>query len=74
MDHMSVNAHASVHINLESTLAFSRQFAHLNPIESVWKQLNETVSLIVVGDEDEFHELVKNAFQQVAQRVSYTKK
>jgi transposase len=47
---------------------------HLNPIEQVWKQLKWTMSPIVVGDEDEFHELVKDVFEQVTQRVSYAKK
>ncbi|NHN63693.1 IS630 family transposase, partial [Haloarcula sp. JP-Z28] len=27
-----------------------------------------------VGDEDEFHELVKDVFEQVTQQVSYAKK
>jgi len=47
---------------------------HLNPIEQVWKQLKWTMSPIIVGDEDEFHELVKDVFEQVTQRVSYAKK
>lgn len=32
------------------------------------------MSPIIVGDEDEFHELVKDVFEQVTQRVSYAKK
>jgi len=32
------------------------------------------MSPIVVSDEDEFHELVKDVFEQVTQRVSYAKK
>jgi transposase len=47
---------------------------HLNPIEQLWKQLKWTISPIIVGDEDEFHELVKDVFEQVTQRVSYAKK
>lgn len=47
---------------------------HLNPIEQVWKQLKWTMSPIIVGDEDEFHELVKDVFEQVTQQVSYAKK
>jgi len=47
---------------------------HLNPIEQVWKQLKWTMSPIIVGDENEFHELVKDVFEQVTQRVSYAKK
>jgi len=47
---------------------------HLNPIEQVWKQLKWTMSPIIVGDEDEFHELVKDVFERVTQRVSYAKK
>jgi len=47
---------------------------HLNPIEQVWKQLKWTMAPIIVDDEDEFHELVKDVFEQVTRRVSYAKK
>ena len=36
---------------------------HLNPIEQVWKYLKWTMTPIIVEDEDEFHELVKDAFE-----------
>ena len=47
---------------------------HLNPIEQGWKQLKWTMAPITVEDEDEFHELVKDVFDQVTQRVSFAKK
>jgi transposase len=47
---------------------------HLNPIEQVWKQLKWTMSPIIVHNEREFHELVKDVFGQVTQRVSFAKK
>ncbi|WP_313690516.1 IS630 family transposase [Halobellus marinus] len=47
---------------------------HLNPIEQVWKQLKWTMAPIIVTDEDEFHDLVKDVFEKVTQRVSYAKK
>jgi len=47
---------------------------HLNPIEQVWKHLKWTMSPIIVQDEDEFHDLVKDVFEQVTQRVSFAKK
>jgi len=46
---------------------------HLNPIEQVWKYLKWTMSPIIVNDEDEFHDLVKDTFDQVTQRVSFAK-
>ena len=46
---------------------------HLNPIEQVWKQLKWTMAPIIVDDEDEFHELVKDVFVQVTQRVSFAR-
>ena len=46
---------------------------HLNPIEQVWKHLKWTMAPIIVEDEDEFHELVKNVFNQVTQRISFAK-
>ena len=42
---------------------------HLNPIEQVWKYLKWTTAPIIVEDEDEFHELVKNVFDQVTQEL-----
>lgn len=47
---------------------------HLNPIEQVWKQLKWTMAPIIIEDEDEFHDLVKDVFEQVTQRVSFAKK
>ena len=47
---------------------------HLNPIEKVWDYLKWTMSPIIVQDEAEFHELVKDVFEQVTQRVSFAKK
>ena len=47
---------------------------HLNPIEKVWDQLKWTMPPITVQDEAEFHELVKNVFERVKQRVSFAKK
>ena len=47
---------------------------HLNPIEQVWKHLKWTMAPIIVEDEDEFHDLVKDVFEQVTQRVSFAKK
>ncbi len=47
---------------------------HLNPIEKVWDQLKWTMSPIIVQDEQEFFDLVKDVFDQVTQRVSYAKK
>ncbi len=47
--------------------------AHLNPIEQVWKHLKWTMPPIIVQDEDEFHELGKDVFEQVTQRVSFAK-
>jgi len=32
------------------------------------------MSPIIVGDEDDFHDLVKDVFEQVTQRGSYGKK
>jgi len=46
---------------------------HLNPIEQVWKYLKWTIASIIVEDEDEFHELVKDVFDQVTQRISFAK-
>ena len=46
---------------------------HLNPIEQVWKQLKWMMAPIIVEDEDEFHELVKDVFERVTERVSYAK-
>jgi len=46
---------------------------HLNPIEQVWKYLKWTMAPIIVENEDEFHELVKDVFDQVTQRVSFAK-
>jgi len=46
---------------------------HLNPIEQVWKHLEWTMAPIIVEDEDEFHELVKDVFDQVTQRISFAK-
>lgn len=46
---------------------------HLNPIEQVWKYLKWTMAPIIVEDEDEFHELVKDVFDQVTQRISFAK-
>jgi transposase len=37
---------------------------HLNPIEQVWKQLKWTMSPIIVHDELEFHDLVKDVFEK----------
>ena len=47
---------------------------HLNPIEKIWDQLKWTMSPIIVQDEAEFHELVRNVFEQVTQRISFAKK
>lgn len=47
---------------------------HLNPIEQVWKQLKWTMAPIIVEDEQEYHELVKDVFEQVTRRVSFAKK
>ena len=47
---------------------------HLNPIEKVWDQLKWTMSPIIVQDEAEFQELVKDVFEQVTQRISFAKK
>jgi transposase len=47
---------------------------HLNPIENVWDYLKWTMSPIIVHDEEEFHELVKEVFEQVTQRISFAKK
>jgi transposase len=47
---------------------------HLNPIEQVWKQLKWTMAPIIVEDEAEFHQLVKDVFGEVTQRVSFAKK
>ncbi|CCC41343.1 IS630-like element ISHwa7 family transposase [Haloquadratum walsbyi] len=46
---------------------------HLNPIEQVWKYLKWTTAPIIVEDEDEFHELVRDVFDQVTQRISFAK-
>jgi transposase len=46
---------------------------HLNPIEQVWKHLKWTMAPIIVENEDEFHELVKDTFEYLTQRVSYAK-
>ena len=46
---------------------------HLNPIEQVWKYLKWTMAPIIVEDEDEFHELVKDVFDQVTQRISFAR-
>ena len=46
---------------------------HLNPIEQVWKYLKWTMAPIIVDDEDEFHELVKDVFDRVTQRISFAK-
>jgi transposase len=46
---------------------------HINPIEQVWQQLKWTMAPIIVDDEDEFHELVKDVFEQVTRQVSYAK-
>ena len=47
---------------------------HLNPIEKVWDQLKWTMSPIIVQDEAEFHELVKDVFEQVTHQISFAKK
>ncbi|EMA51731.1 IS630-type transposase ISHwa7 [Halococcus salifodinae DSM 8989] len=47
---------------------------HLNPIEKVWDQLKWTMSPIIVQDEAEFHELVRDVFEQITQRISFAKK
>ncbi len=47
---------------------------HLNPIENVWDYLKWTMAPIVVDDEDEFKELVKDTFEQITQRVSFAEK
>jgi transposase len=47
---------------------------HLNPIEQVWKQLKWTMAPIIVENEAEFHDLVKDVFERVTRRVSYAKK
>ena len=46
---------------------------HLTPIEQVWKHSKWIMSPIIVDDENEFHELVKDVFAQVTQRVSFAK-
>lgn len=47
---------------------------HLNPIENVWDYLKWTMSPIVVQNETEFHELVKDVCEQVTRRISFAKK
>jgi transposase len=48
--------------------------SRLNPVEQVWKQLKWTMASMIVQDEPEFHNLVKDVFEQVTQRVSFAKK
>jgi transposase len=46
---------------------------HFNPIEQVWKYLKWTMATIIVEDEDEFHKLVKDVFDQVTHCISFSK-
>ena len=46
---------------------------HLNPIEQVWDHLKWTMAPIIVENENEFFELVKDTFEYLTQRVSYAK-
>ena len=47
---------------------------HLNPIENVWDSLKWTMAPIIVEDEPEFKELVKETFEQITERISFAKK
>ena len=47
---------------------------HLNPIEKVWDYLKWTMAPIIVEDEDEFFELVKDTFDRITNRISFAKK
>ena len=68
---MSVNTHASAH-QLGIDLVFLPSGSpHLNPIEQIWKYLKWTTAPIIAEGEDEFHELVKDVFGQVTQRISF---
>ena len=46
---------------------------HPNSIEQVWKYLKWTMAPIIVEDEDELHELVKDVFDQLTQRISFAR-
>jgi len=41
--------------------------------DAVWKYLKWTMAPMIVEDEGESHELVKDVFDQVTQRVSFAK-
>jgi transposase len=47
---------------------------HLNPIEKVWDYLKWTMAPIIVEDENEFFELVKDTFNRITNRISFAKK
>ena len=44
---------------------------HLNPIESLWKSLKWSISPIAVSSTAEFCTLVRDAFQELSQQVSF---
>ena len=46
---------------------------YLNPIGQVWKYFKWKMAPIIVEDENEFHELVKDVFDRVTQRISFVK-
>ena len=68
---MSVNTHASAHQRSIDLVFLPSGSPHLNPIEQVWKYLKWTMTPIIAEGEDEFHELVKDVFGQVTQRISF---
>jgi len=47
---------------------------HLNPIEKVGDYLKWTMCPIIVENEEEFKDLVRETFEQITERVSFTKK
>ncbi|TQQ81360.1 hypothetical protein EGH24_08260 [Halonotius terrestris] len=47
---------------------------HLNPLEKVWDFLKWIIVPIIVQNEDEFFELLKDTFDRITNRISFAKK